>query len=345
MSQKVVRDKVGIHSQMMSNLEKVIEKDIILNQYSDEQKSQYIKSKSKEEIIKEYIYEIKTRQIWVFFDEINTCNSMGLLTEILCKHTCRGNPIDKRFVFIAACNPYRLLIKERKIDSILFHKNAQKKKLVYSVNPLPHSLLNFVFNFGNLKINDEKKYIESMTKENIISLFPNYVNNINDKKVCNELIDIIIDTVSLAQKFMKDNNDVSIVSLREVNRFLLFFQFFIKFILKRNQKDEIFNGDNYKLIEDDIVKFYKNQTDIFYYKCSVNLSLFICYYLRLPDKETRQNFEELINSKKYFEKDFLFVPSLEMNYVVDNFNILIGITKNKALKENLFRAFFILYCK
>ena len=319
----------------------LIEKDIIFNQYSDEQKSQYIKSISKEEIIKEYIYEIKTRQIWVFFDEINTCNSMGLLTEILCKHTCRGNPIDKRFVFIGACNPYRLLIKERKIDSILFHKNAQKKKLVYSVNPLPHSMLNFVFNFGNLKINDEKKYIESMTKENIISLFPNYVNNINDKKVCNELIDIIIDTVSLAQKFMKDNNDVSIVSLREVNRFLLFFQFFIKFILKRNQKDEIFNGDNYKLIEDDIVKFYKNQTDIFYYKCSVNLSLFICYYLRLPDKETRQNFEELINSKKYFEKDFLFAPSLEMNYVVDNLNIPIGIAKNKALKENLFSA---LYC-
>ena len=103
--------------------------------------------------------------------------------------------------------------------------------MVYSVNPLPHSLLNLVFNFGNLKINDEKNYIESMTKENIISLFPNYDNNINDKKICNELIDIIIDTVNLAQNFMKDNNDVSIVSLREVNRFLLFFKFFIKFIL------------------------------------------------------------------------------------------------------------------
>ena len=76
MSQKVVRDKVGIHSQMMSNLEKVIEKDIILNQYSDEQKSQYIKSKSKEEIFKEYNDEIKKRQIWACFDEINTCNSM-----------------------------------------------------------------------------------------------------------------------------------------------------------------------------------------------------------------------------------------------------------------------------
>ena len=41
----------------------LIEKDIIFNQYSDEQKSQYIKSKSKEEIFKEYSDEIKKRQI------------------------------------------------------------------------------------------------------------------------------------------------------------------------------------------------------------------------------------------------------------------------------------------
>ena len=43
--------------------------------------------------------------------------------------------------------------------------------MVYSVNPLPHSLLNFVFNFGVLKESDEKKYIESMINEPTKSLF------------------------------------------------------------------------------------------------------------------------------------------------------------------------------
>ena len=31
--------------------------------------------------------------IWVFLDEINTCNSMGLISEIMCKHTMYGKKI------------------------------------------------------------------------------------------------------------------------------------------------------------------------------------------------------------------------------------------------------------
>ena len=34
--------------------------------------------------------------------------------------------------------------------------------MVYTVNPLPMTLMNFVFNFGSLEPNDELKYIESM---------------------------------------------------------------------------------------------------------------------------------------------------------------------------------------
>ena len=40
--------------------------------------------------------EIKQQQIWIFFDEINTCNSMGLFSEIFCKHSYRGKPIPDR---------------------------------------------------------------------------------------------------------------------------------------------------------------------------------------------------------------------------------------------------------
>ena len=322
--------------------ESFLSKKIIeFNSYSELEKRQYFKMKSNDEIFKEYRKEIEKRQIWVFFDEINTCNSLDLLTEILCKHSCRGKPLEKRFIFIAACNPYRLLIKEKKMDSILFHKNSKKKRLVYSVNPLPHSLMNFVFNFGNLKKDDEKKYIESMTTVALMSLFSDSYENINVKNICKELTNIIIDCISFSQNFMKENNDVSIVSLREVHRFLLLFKFFIEFILNRNKNDEKFNGNCFQLFDDEIVTFYKNKSEIFYYKCSINLSLFLCYYLRLPDKETRENFEKSINSKRYFENNFLKIPDLEMDYILNNFIIPKGIAKNKALKENLFSA---LYC-
>ena len=296
------------------------------------------------QIFNQFKEEIYNRQIWIFFDEINTCNSMGLLSEILCNNTYRGNPINKRFVFIAACNPYRILLKERKMDAILIHKKAKKNKLVYSVNPLPHSLLNFVFNFGNLKKKDEEKYIESMAKNVTKLYFENHEINNEEKFFCDQLIKLQIECISIAQNFVKENNDVSVVSLREVNRFLIFFKFFVKFINNRNKNDDDFNGNNIQYSEKEIVTIYKNnKNNIFVYESAINLSLFICYYLRLPDKETRKQLEEKLNP--FFNGEFLKIPSLEMDYVINNFIIPQGIAKNNALKENLFSALFCIVNK
>ena len=44
-------------------------------------------------------------------------------------------------------------------------------KLVYTVNPLPFSLLNFVFNFGELTKEDEKSYIKNMIVRPIESFY------------------------------------------------------------------------------------------------------------------------------------------------------------------------------
>jgi hypothetical protein len=45
---------------------------------------------------------------WVFFDEINTCDSVGLFKEVLCDRTVNGKPIPNNLVLLAAANPYRL---------------------------------------------------------------------------------------------------------------------------------------------------------------------------------------------------------------------------------------------
>jgi hypothetical protein len=45
----------------------------------------------------------------LFFDEINTNSSVeGLLKEIVIDGHLLGEPIDKRIVVVAACNPYQL---------------------------------------------------------------------------------------------------------------------------------------------------------------------------------------------------------------------------------------------
>ena len=304
-------------------------------------KQAYLRKNTIEKIYDEYEKEAKNRKIWIFFDEINTCNSMGLLIEIICKNSIYGKPLDERYVYITACNPYRVIEKENKVFDILYKEKHQKKNLVYTVNPLPLTLLNFVFNFGSLKTEDEIKYIESMVKTNTDELFKKINNNYLKEK--DKIIGIETECVQLCQQFMKKNNDVSIVSLREVNRFTVFVKFFMDYLINRkNNKNLVKN----KYEEDDIINFYNSKGEIEILYDAINLSLFICYYLRLPDKKTRKELETLLNQKKYFSYgDFLKVPIMEQNYILNNFEIPKGIAKNKCLKENIFICFFCIINK
>jgi midasin (ATPase involved in ribosome maturation) len=51
---------------------------------------------------------IKISKTWVFLDEINTCDVLGLISEIMIKHSANGRSITKNAFFIGACNPYRV---------------------------------------------------------------------------------------------------------------------------------------------------------------------------------------------------------------------------------------------
>ena len=97
---------------------------------------------------------------WIFFDEINTCNSLGLITEIMCNHTYLGKKINENFVFLGACNPYRIITKKMRESGLVYYNQKETSNilnnLVYTVNPLPHALLNFVYDFGSLERDDEK---------------------------------------------------------------------------------------------------------------------------------------------------------------------------------------------
>jgi ABC-type oligopeptide transport system ATPase subunit len=110
------------------------------------------------------------KKLWVFLDEINTCNCMGLICEMMTKHSCQGVELPENIFFIGACNPYRYGTKGADTYALKM-KNVQEKTLVYTVNPLPFSLLNFVFNFGNLTPGDEESYINNMVVSPIENFF------------------------------------------------------------------------------------------------------------------------------------------------------------------------------
>jgi energy-coupling factor transporter ATP-binding protein EcfA2 len=122
------------------------------------------------------------KKLWVFLDEINTCNCMGLICEMMTKHTCQGVELPENIFFIGACNPYRYG-KKAVDDYALKIEGVKERNLVYTVNPLPFSLLNFVFNFGNLTPKDEESYINNMVVRPIENFFWKDIEQKNkDKK-------------------------------------------------------------------------------------------------------------------------------------------------------------------
>ena len=308
------------------------------NAKTKEQKESYLSARktNEENLFKSYKKQIDEEKIWVFFDEINSCNSMGLLTEILCKKTYLGNKIPKKFVFLAACNPYRAMGELNKIDHALIHKGQEKRKLVYTVYPLPYNILNFVLDFGNLTLDEEKKYIQIMVRKMMEKIM------IDKEKVdVSKIINIAINAILLCQSYIKNTNDVSSVSLREVKRFILFFKYYVIYLLhKKNSKDSIDS-------KDPAIVYYTLKTNYEIYKYAVILSLYICYYLRLPDNKSRKELLGIFEKNKIFEENFLIVPELEMDYVVrnileskENESLSKGIAKNRALLENLFSLYF-----
>ena len=175
----------------------------------------------------------KIKNIWVFLDEVNTSNSLGLFSEMMIKRTILGKPIKKNVSFIAACNPYKKNDDNSESQPGLNpsqHLDSKKiKKLAYSVNPLPYSLLNFVFYFGHLENRNENKYIENMLEKSLSSLI-NYDKNIKflstEEQIekINKLKIKISKNIIDAQQFVRENKGVSSVSLRDVNRFVHFFE-------------------------------------------------------------------------------------------------------------------------
>ena len=78
--------------------------DKINNEVEEKEKEKEKEKKEKKEGEEEEEEEEK-ELTWVFFDEINTCNALGLITEIMCNHTYLGKKINENIIFSAACNP------------------------------------------------------------------------------------------------------------------------------------------------------------------------------------------------------------------------------------------------
>ena len=224
--------------------------------YNDE-KLMYEMDKANKEAKK--VKENLGKELWVFFDEINTCLSLSLITEIFINRTYNGKKLEDNIRLIGACNPYRKR-KGNKEKIGLSRSDDTDNELVYLVQPLPQSLLYYVFSFGAIDEIDEKKYIRSIIEK----LFTNEEKNLHE---------ITTEAISKCHIYLREKYDPSVVSLREIARFSKCIEFFQNyFTIKNNYLNRDNNEKNNKLR-------------------SIICSIYLCYYIRLTNKLNRENFD------------------------------------------------------
>ena len=292
-------------------------------------------------------------EFWVFLDNINTCKSLGLITEIFTYRTFNGEKLNENIRLMGACNPYRKRKINKGIKGLTEDDYNITNDLAYLVNPLSQSLYHNIFTFGQMKEEDEKEYIYHM----IGVLFKKEEDE-------DELHELTRDTIFKCHKYFRDNFDCSVVSLRDVKRFVKCTEFFQKYyLIKETSKKEI--GKN----KERLIKIK-----------SILCSVYVCYYFRL-NYEERFDFERtlkniLLNLVNYKEKNepteeninfslfdeiknqqlkeelkyedirnFSQIIEKEEKFLFDKIELNKEIGRNESLKENIFLSFVSIMAK
>lgn len=178
----------------------------------------------------------KPRKVIMFFDEINTNNNIsGLLKEIFVDRHIQGVPLRDNIALISACNPYKLRATEKSSQTSglqLKAKDDTVTRLIYRVNPLPESMIAYIWDYKSLDEQEEKKYIEKMIKQKYeqqiqgksFSLIRLWIYGEKEEMKKIELLkDETTYISSVVQKLQHDirnnRNSPWAVSLRDVSRF------------------------------------------------------------------------------------------------------------------------------
>ena len=354
---------IKILNQLLNNGEEKLEFiNIHPGIYEDEIKAKMEKINEKAKNVNEFI--------WVFFDELNTCNSFTLLTEIFINRSFEGEKLSDNIRLIGACNPYRIREKG-KLKCGLSHPDdfdINKKDYVYTVNMLPQSLMYYIFNFGAINKDDEKKYIKRI----ISKCFANYEL---------ELKNVTSDIISFCHEFLRKRFDPSVVSLREISRFSEILKFMIDYYKNKIEYYRMIETDKYQTESDNknneiFKKLIENRNEDIEKLKAIIVSIYICYYIRLTeigdrikfDNDIKDDLLKLINGDNYKEiegnandlfnfilnKDFKEdlelngkiqfnkfneLLELEEEFILDKIQLDKGIGNSRSLRENLFLLF------
>ena len=248
------------------------------------------------------------RERWLFLDEINTSEHIGLITSAVCSKVVLDKVLAPSLSVMGACNPYKLRTQSAVSTAGLTEKvkTDDLSKLVYRVLPLPESMVDYVWDFGSLSDNDEAVYIGRM----IADLFPHQ----------RDLNEILQELLSQSQRFVRKTEDMSYcVSLRDIQRCKTLIKWFLKTMP---------------------VKTHTHEIEL----QSIILALSICYHSRFCKRghreAYRQELQQVFCTYKFTthltERRIQEIIFEEQRDFLNRMELPAGTAKNTALQENVF---------
>ncbi|CAG8772891.1 36932_t:CDS:10, partial [Gigaspora margarita] len=263
----------------------------------------------KEQDILDFMEKVQKKaensELWLFLDEINTRNHIGLLANIIAQRTLNGKLLHHNIRTFSACNPYRKRIKAQSQDGLKtkVKRYEELSSLVYQVKPLPDQILDYVWNYGFLIPNDEKKYIQVMVQTRF-----------------GEGHDLFTELLFSSQQFIRSIEEKYSVSLRDVKRAIKLVDFFNESLCSRHSRNRphLPNPDNLGRIN-------------FTIRCYI-LALSLCYQSRIYDQESRNN-------------DFIKVIRDEQEDWIKRMQLPPNTAMNEALLENVLAMFVCILAK
>ena len=261
------------------------------------------------------------KDVWVFLDEINTCEYLGTVNEMICHRSIKGKPLTPNLVFVAACNPYRLRPSGNISTAGLSGKTItdEYSKLVYRVHPLPETMIDFVWDYGSLSKEDERAYIGRMVEG--ITGNPNI---------------LLVDLLCTSQEYVREiDKSPYCVSLRDAHRCIVLVKWFKETLKRRSDlpSSKLNNSRSYH----EVARGFSRLIRTFV------LALAHCYQSRLPTTEARQGYRKRVsvcfrkhNNHLFKESSFEAIVRAEQDDYLERMELPEGTAKNAALRENVF---------
>lgn len=260
-----------------------------------------------EEIIDQFMNDslvnVNTREVWLFFDEVNTCNHIGIFADLIAHRVYLGKQLHPNIRIFAACNPYRKRIKSSS-EAGLQDKRYEfhRSDLVYEVKPLPDQILDYVWDYGILQAVDEKKYIDIMVQTQL-------EKGLYDQTVAELLF--------ASQQFIRLAEESYSVSLRDVKRAITLIKFFH------------FSFNNKTPLKKSSMSY---PPQIRSYVLAIALS----YQSRLYSQELRLEYrKEMCKIIRISEKHFRKIIREEQEDYIERMALPPNTAKNEALLENV----------